>query len=137
MAFFVGERWLAKQRLWSNASTCDHPTPTSSSRHCLGGNQQKAVLAKWLRKRPQILLLHEPTQGVDAGARRQIYDTLLELASEGMAIVCASSDHEELAELCERVIVLGAGRQRAVLTGGQGTKEEITHACLTGARSAA
>jgi ribose transport system ATP-binding protein len=113
------------------------PDPDKLFATLSGGNQQKAVLAKWLRKRPQILLLHEPTQGVDAGARRQIYDTLLELASEGMSVICASSDHEELAELCERVVVVAAGRQCAVLVGSEVTKEEITHACLMGSRSAA
>ena len=78
-----------------------------------GGNQQKALVAKWMQTEPQLLLLHEPTQGVDVGAREQIFRMLSAAAEGGMSILCASSDYEQLAAICDRVLVLGNGRDRA------------------------
>jgi ribose transport system ATP-binding protein len=90
-----------------------------------GGNQQKALLAKWMQTSPQVLLLHEPTQGVDVGAREQIFAVLRDAADAGMAIICASSDAEQLARICGRVIVLNKGRVSTSLTGDALTKERI------------
>ena len=71
-----------------------------------GGNQQKALLAKWMQTDPGLVLLHEPTQGVDVGAREQIFRMLSAAAAEGgMSILCASSDYEQLAAICDRVLV--------------------------------
>ena len=95
-----------------------------------GGNQQKAVMAKWLAVEPQVLLLHEPTQGVDVGARRQIHAYLHQAASTGQAVLCASSDFEQLAGLCDRVLVFRQGRLAEQLSGPQLSKEAITEACL-------
>lgn len=91
-----------------------------------GGNQQKALLAKWLETRPRLLVLHEPTQGVDVGARQQIFELVRSVADKGTAVVCASSDYEQLGTICDRVLVLGRGRISAELVGGQVTKERIT-----------
>ncbi|KQO36306.1 MULTISPECIES: sugar ABC transporter ATP-binding protein [unclassified Aeromicrobium] len=102
-----------------------------------GGNQQKAVIAKWLQTGPRLLLLHEPTQGVDVGARGQIWDVIRGSADAGGAVVCASSDHEQLAALCDRVVVLARGRVVAELTGGDVTKERITERCLSSVQLAA
>lgn len=95
-----------------------------------GGNQQKVVLGKWLQRRPKLLLLHEPTQGVDAGAREQVYELIQGLAETGASVLCASTDSAELAALCDRVLVFRQGRVSAELTGGDLTKERISHACL-------
>jgi ribose transport system ATP-binding protein len=96
-----------------------------------GGNQQKALLAKWLQIEPSFLLLHEPTQGVDVGARQQILAVIRRAAERGTAVVCASADYEPLAQLCDRVVVMGRGRVTAVLSGPDVTKEHIAAACYT------
>jgi ribose transport system ATP-binding protein len=96
-----------------------------------GGNQQKAVLAKWLQARPRLLLLQEPTQGVDVGARRQVFAAVRAAAAEGTTVLCASADAEELAELCDRVVVLARGRPVAELAGSAVTKDRITEEVLT------
>jgi ribose transport system ATP-binding protein len=95
-----------------------------------GGNQQKVLLAKWFDTRPSLLLLHEPTQGVDVGARHQIYAMLRDAVKADAAILCASSDYEQLALLCDRVLVFARGRLFTELSGDQLTKERITAACL-------
>jgi ribose transport system ATP-binding protein len=75
-----------------------------------GGNQQKVVLAKWLRSDPAVLLLEEPTQGVDVGSKATIYQAISRAAAAGTAVLICSSDTKELAELCDRVLVLKDGR---------------------------
>lgn len=98
-----------------------------------GGNQQKALLAKWFETDPSVLLLHEPTQGVDVGARRQIYEAITDAAERGTAVLCASSDHEQLALLCDRVLVFARGRLLRELSGEELSKERITAECLASA----
>jgi ABC-type sugar transport system ATPase subunit len=75
-----------------------------------GGNQQKVVLGKWLATAPKVLLLDEPTRGVDVGARAEIYRLIEELAAQGCAVVIASSDLAEVVRLADRVLVLRDGR---------------------------
>jgi ribose transport system ATP-binding protein len=94
-----------------------------------GGNQQKALLAKWLQTRPPLLLLDEPTRGVDAAARLEIASTIRRLAREGVSVLCASGDYEQLAELCERVMVFASGRVVRELVGAELTKERISEQC--------
>jgi ribose transport system ATP-binding protein len=107
------------------------PRPAQTFGTLSGGNQQKAVLAKWLAVEPKVLLLHEPTQGVDVGARQQILDYLRAAASDGRAVICASSDFEQLAALCNRVLVFRRGQLAAELTGASLDKKSITRASLT------
>jgi ribose transport system ATP-binding protein len=97
-----------------------------------GGNQQKVLLAKWLQTKPKMILLDEPTQGVDVGAREQIYQILKRQAATGTMIVCASSDYEELATLCSRVLIFSHGRIVEELVGNQLTKETIAQRCHLG-----
>jgi ribose transport system ATP-binding protein len=90
-----------------------------------GGNQQKVILARWLRREPRVLLLDEPTQGVDAGARAEIYELVNRAVRDGAVALVASSDSEELAATCDRVIVLRRGTVIGELAGDQVTSENI------------
>jgi ribose transport system ATP-binding protein len=97
-----------------------------------GGNQQKVLLAKWLQTKPKMILLNEPTQGVDVGAREQIYQILKKQAATGTMIICASSDYEELATFCNRVLIFSHGRIVDELVGTRLTKEAIAQHCHVG-----
>lgn len=96
-----------------------------------GGNQQKVVLAKWLLTNPRILLLDEPTRGIDIAAKQEIYQQMNELAQRGLALVVVSSEMEELRGLCDRIIVLHDGRITGRFTQAEATAERIM-ACATG-----
>ena len=93
-----------------------------------GGNQQKALLARWAQVKPRLLILDEPTLGVDVGARREIYDHIAEMAREGMGIVMVSSDHAELQGMSDRVLVFAHGRAVAHLSREEATETAILHA---------
>ena len=96
-----------------------------------GGNQQKVVLAKWINYGPRLLLLNEPTQGVDVGARQQIYGLLHRLADSGCRILLASSDYDELAIMCSRVFIVADGCIVVDLAGAGVTESAIAEACLS------
>lgn len=89
-----------------------------------GGNQQKVVLSKWLMTRPRVLLLDEPTRGIDVGAKAQIYELICDLAQEGIAVVMISSELPELVGMCDRFVVLSEGR--VVSECGRGGADEET-----------
>lgn len=80
-----------------------------------GGNQQKVVIAKWLSRNPKIVLLDEPTRGIDVGARSSIYEIIHSLAEMGVAVVVVSSDLEEILGVSNRIMVMAAGRQAGIL----------------------
>lgn len=90
-----------------------------------GGNQQKVVLAKWLNAGPKVLIFDNPTQGVDVGAKEDIYDIILELAANGVAIVILSSEAQEIIRLCDRTLVLYHGKIQGELTADEMTEQEI------------
>jgi ribose transport system ATP-binding protein len=90
-----------------------------------GGNQQKLVMGKWLRREPRVLLLDEPTQGVDVGAKAQLHRQVLATARTGTAVLVSSSDVEELATICDRVLVMREGRVAESLTGAAVTEHRI------------
>lgn len=93
-----------------------------------GGNQQKAILAKWMRLQPRLLILDEPVQGVDIGARTEIYETLEKAAALGTGVVMIDSEIEDLCRLCDRVLVLVHGRIVAELTGVDAESNRVTEA---------
>jgi ABC-type sugar transport system ATPase subunit len=85
------------------------PSPKAPVRTLSGGNQQKIVLGRWLARQPRVLLLDEPTRGIDVGTKREIYDVIHALAEAGTAILLVSSELPELLGLCDRILVLRDG----------------------------
>lgn len=97
-----------------------------------GGNAQKVLIARWMNRTPVLLLLDEPTQGVDVGTRQQIFEALRQAARDGMTIICASSEAEQLALICNRVLVFAKGSIIREITGDELTKDTISAACYAG-----
>jgi ABC-type sugar transport system ATPase subunit len=95
-----------------------------------GGNQQKVVLAKWLMTRPRVLILDEPTRGIDVAARAEIYHLLDRLASGGTALLVISSDLDELMGLCHRILVMRAGEIAGSFEAPGYGREDILRAAL-------
>jgi ribose transport system ATP-binding protein len=100
-------------------------TAATPVRQLSGGNQQKVVIGKWLTLAPRLLILDEPSRGVDVGARSEIHRIINELAERGAAILVISSDDEELPGLCDRVIVMTEGRIAGELRGAEISREAI------------
>jgi ribose transport system ATP-binding protein len=94
-------------------------------RQLSGGNQQKALLAKWLQVEPEILLLHEPTQGVDVGSKQQIFMRIEAVAERGTGVIIASGEYGDLANLCHRVVVLRDGRAVSTVHRGELTEDRL------------
>ncbi len=139
--FFKGG-WLDRKGLAAQAVELSHryqvrpPDPTMKLSSLSGGNAQKVLLAKWLNMNPKLLLLDEPTQGVDVGSREQVYVAIRGAAAQGMSVICASSDHEQLADLCDRVLIFARGRVVAELVGAEVTKDQIAACCYSSAEAA-
>jgi rhamnose transport system ATP-binding protein len=95
-----------------------------------GGNQQKTLFAKWLIRRPRVLIADEPTRGVDVGAKQQIYELIVRLAADGMAILLISSELEEVIGLAHRVLVMRRGRVVAELDHDQATMDRVMNAAF-------
>ncbi|RUZ74413.1 sugar ABC transporter ATP-binding protein, partial [Mesorhizobium sp. M7A.F.Ca.US.006.01.1.1] len=95
-----------------------------------GGNQQKAIFARWVSSSVELLLLDEPTHGVDVGSKAQIYDIIRGLTQRGVSVLLVSSDLEELVGLSDRVLILSDGRFQSELTGQDISKDRILHKLL-------
>ncbi|HSD38769.1 MAG TPA: multiple monosaccharide ABC transporter ATP-binding protein [Rhodocyclaceae bacterium] len=96
-----------------------------------GGNQQKVVLSKWLFSRPEVLILDEPTRGIDVGAKYEIYSIIAQLAAEGRCVLMISSEMPELLGMCDRIYVLNAGRFVAEFPAAEASQEKIMRAIVT------
>ncbi len=99
--------------------------PAQKMAQLSGGNQQKVLLARWLCRRPKLLILDEPTRGIDVGARAEIQSTINALAEDGLGVLMISSELEELIEACSRIVVLRDGRQVGELTGSAISQQAI------------
>ncbi|NPU15436.1 sugar ABC transporter ATP-binding protein [Bradyrhizobium sp. 83002] len=95
-----------------------------------GGNQQKVVIAKWLMNKPRIILLNDPTRGIDVGTKQEIYRLLRRLADEGAAILLYSTDYDELIGCCDRVLVMYDGAIRRELAGAEITERALVSSAL-------
>jgi ribose transport system ATP-binding protein len=103
-------------------------------RNLSGGNQQKVVLAKWLATQPKVLLLDEPTRGIDINAKQEIYSIIDELARSGLGVVMVSSELPEILAIADRILVLAEGRLTAEFACGAATEENVLKAALPAAR---
>jgi ribose transport system ATP-binding protein len=135
-AWAYSRGWLSGRREHAEVDRWLHRLQVTPARQELpmallsGGNQQKVVLAKWLRCAPHVMVLDEPTQGVDVGAKAAIYQMLVDAAREGASIVVCSSEAKDLAAICDRVIVLEGGRVSAELHGAALSEHAITAASI-------
>lgn len=106
------------------------PNEKQSAKNLSGGNQQKIVIAKWLAKKPKVLLLDEPTRGVDVGAKNEIYKLILELSKSGMGIIMVSSELPEILAISDRVLVMSEGSLTAEIPIGEATENNILKAAI-------
>ena len=102
-------------------------SPAQNVSNLSGGNQQKVALAKWLLSEAKVLILDEPTRGVDVGARQEIYQIVRELAAEGVAVIIVSSDLPEILSICERVIVMHEGRITGTLQASELSEAKVMY----------
>jgi ABC-type sugar transport system ATPase subunit len=123
----------AEAARWTSAVGLHPARPERRLATFSGGNQQKVVLARCLRTEPRLLLLDEPTQGVDIGAKATIHDLVSRAAGTGTAVLVASSDTKELASMCHRVLVVHAGRITAEITGAELSEATLVRETLTAA----
>jgi rhamnose transport system ATP-binding protein len=120
------ERALAEryaEQLHVRMTGVDQPVSALS-----GGNQQKVVISKWLASKPRVLILDEPTRGIDIGAKVEVHRIISELAASGLGIILISSDLPEVLAMADRVIVMHEGRVTAELTHGEATQERVMFA---------
>jgi ribose transport system ATP-binding protein len=103
------------------------PSPLQIAQYLSGGNQQKVVLAKWLALQPRVLILDEPTRGIDVGAKEEIYRLMDELAARGVATLFVSSEMEEILGMSDRVLVMHEGRIAGELQRGELSEEAVMH----------
>ena len=108
------------------------PDPDRPIQQLSGGNQQKAIVARWLAPAPKVLIFDEPTQGIDVGTKAQLYRLMVDLAAQGNGILLISSEFIELVKLADRILVVRSGRIAAELPGGDTDEEALFAACVEG-----
>ena len=123
LRFFAGEARLAEREVKELAIRCTGIGQIAGT--LSGGNQQKVVIGKWLATRPRVLLLDEPTRGIDVGAKQEIYELIFGLARQGIAIVLVSSELPELLLLADRILVVSEGWPRGMLSRNAASEEAI------------
>ncbi|GHV74855.1 monosaccharide-transporting ATPase [Spirochaetia bacterium] len=123
--FVNREKELAITREYVDSMAIKTPTYTQTVGNLSGGNQQKVIIGRWLATKPKILILDEPTKGVDVGAKAEIYAIMNELAKQGVAIIMISSELPEVINMSDRVIVMSGGRITACLPREELSQEQI------------
>ena len=114
-----------RERLNIRATSMEQTAGTLS-----GGNQQKVILSKWLNTQPRLLILDEPTRGIDVGAKAEVHHIIDELAQQGMGIIMISSDLPEVLAMSDRIVVMREGRQMAILDRSEATQERVMTAAM-------
>ena len=126
LGFIVSKRRMTDKTGWSiRAMRIKAPSQHTKMRTLSGGNQQKVILGRWLLTEPDILLLDEPTRGIDVGAKYEIYQLILDLAKQGKSVIMVSSEMPELLGICNRILVLSGGRKAGEVDALRATQEEI------------
>ena len=117
---------MRKDTQWSiDAMSTKTPSQETEIRSLSGGNQQKVIIGRWLLTDPEVLLLDEPTRGIDVGAKYEIYQLILDLASRGKTVLMVSSEMPELLGICDRILVMSGGRLAGEVDARTTTQEEI------------
>lgn len=125
---YLSERSMQADTQWSiDAMHTKTPTQDTKIRSLSGGNQQKVILGRWLLTDPEVLLLDEPTRGIDVGAKYEIYQLILDLANQGKTVLMVSSEMPELLGVCDRILVMSGGRLAGEVDARTTTQEEIMH----------
>ena len=123
---FLSDRKMKKDTDWSiEAMRIKTPSRTTKIRTLSGGNQQKVILGRWLLTEPEVLLLDEPTRGIDVGAKYEIYQLIIALAEAGKCVIMVSSEMPELLGVCDRILVMSGGRLAGELDVKDATQEKI------------
>lgn len=126
MGFYLSDKTMKKDTQWSiDAMRTKTPTQETKIRSLSGGNQQKVILGRWLLTEPEVLLLDEPTRGIDVGAKYEIYQLILDLANKGKVVMVVSSEMPELLGICDRILVMSGGRLAGEVDAKNTTQEEI------------
>lgn len=122
----LSEKSMRADTDWSiKAMRTKTPTQETKIRSLSGGNQQKVILGRWLLTEPEVLLLDEPTRGIDVGAKYEIYQLIIDLANKGKIVMMVSSEMPELLGVCDRILVMSGGRLAGEVDAKNTTQEEI------------
>ena len=123
---FLSKRKLKKSTDWCIKSMrVKTPSQETKIRSLSGGNQQKVILGRWLLTEPTVLLLDEPTRGIDVGAKYEIYQLIIDLAAKGKTVLMVSSEMPELLGVCDRILVMSGGKLAGEVDAKTTTQEEI------------
>jgi rhamnose transport system ATP-binding protein len=134
---YVTRLGLIKQR--TEAATAEHyrerfairaPSVKTEAGKLSGGNQQKVMLSKWLNTRPRVLILDEPTRGIDVGAKAEVHHLINELAAQGLAVILISSDLPEVLAMSDRILVMREGRQMGIFPRAEANQERVLTAMM-------
>ena len=125
LGFVISRKRLALVNRYIEELRIKTPTPEQRIRNLSGGNQQKTLLARWMARNPKLIILDEPTRGIDVGAKQEVERLVQQIASQGIGVLLISSEIPELVRNCDRVIVLREGEQVGELAGAQISEEAI------------
>lgn len=124
--FYLSSKQMKQDTQWAiGAMQIKTPSQETQIRSLSGGNQQKVILGRWLLTDPEVLLLDEPTRGIDVGAKYEIYQLIIDLASKGKSVIMVSSEMPELIGVCDRILVMSGGRLAGEVNTKTTTQEEI------------
>ena len=126
LGFILSDPSMKRDTQWSiDAMHTKTPSQETKIRSLSGGNQQKVILGRWLLTEPTVLLLDEPTRGIDVGAKYEIYQLIIDLANKGKTVLMVSSEMPELLGICDRILVMSGGRLAGEVDAKATTQEEI------------